>query len=279
MTVAKVLELTEERLRRAGLESPQTEAFALLEYLLKLSRSELHLSRTYVLTPAEMKRLEGWLERRILREPLQHITGVAPFYGLELYVTPDTLIPRPETERLAQLGLRALKGIIQPKVLDIGTGSGAVALALKNERPDVEVWATDLSKRALEVAEQNAKRLGLEVHFTLSDLLAAPKVQAFTQNADLLISNLPYLPEGDAAWLSPEVRRDPPGALFSGSDGLTHFRQLSVQAHKLLKPGAVCLSELDPRNVKQAQTESRGWAEATILDDLVGRERFLRLRR
>ena len=279
MTLAEASKLAEKQLKGAGLESPQAEALALLENLLQLSRSELHLSRTYVLTPAEMEKLEGWLERRTLHEPLQHITGVAPFYGLELHVTPNTLIPRPETEMLAQLGLQLLKKITQPKVLDVGTGSGAVALALKNERPDAVVWATDLSERALEVAAKNAERLGLGVHFTLSDLLTAPGVQAFTRTVDLLISNPPYLPEGDAAWLSPEVQRDPAGALFSGEDGLEHFRQLSVQALKLLRPGAVCLVELDPRNVRQAQAESTAWAETVVLTDLVDRERFLQLRR
>ncbi len=279
MTLAEALDMVEERLGLAGLESPQAEAFTLLEYLLNLSRSELHLSRTRTLTAAETEKLERWLIRREHREPLQHITGVAPFYGLELRVTPDTLIPRPETERLAELGLQAAKHLVWPKIIDVGTGSGAVALALKNERPDAVVWASDLSEGALEVARQNAERLGLGVHFTRSDLLADPEVQTFTRSADLLISNPPYLPETDATWLSSEVQRDPPEALFSGSDGLAHFRQLSSQALKLLKPGAVCLLELDPRNVRQARLESKAWAEVDISTDLAGRERFLRLRR
>ena len=135
MTVAEGLKLAEARLEAAGLETPRTEAAALLENLLGLSRSELYLSHVYVLTPAELDQLEGWLERREHREPLQHIVGTAPFYGLELRVTPDTLIPRPETEMLVAYGLEALAGIVRPKVLDVGTGSGAVALALKNERP------------------------------------------------------------------------------------------------------------------------------------------------
>ena len=223
MTVAEALNMSEERLQDAGLETPQTEALALLGYLLNLSRSELYLSRARVLTPTETERLEGWLERRVFHEPLQHITGVAPFYGLELRVTPDVLIPRPETERLVELGLHAVKGFPQPKIIDVGTGSGAVALALKNERPDAVVWATDLSERALEVAVKNAERLNLDIHFTLSNLLTAPEVQAFTRSADLLISNPPYLPDADAAWLSPEVQRDPPEALFSGEDGLSNI--------------------------------------------------------
>ena len=271
--------MAEARLEAAGLETPRLEAAALLENLLGLSRSELLLSRAYTLTPTELETFGSWLSRRERREPLQHIVGTAPFYGLDLRVTPGTLIPRPETEMLVAYGLEALGGTVRPKVLDVGTGSGAVALALKHERPDAQVWATDLSQAALDVARENARRLGLEVHFSLSDLLLDPDVSAFTRTADLLISNPPYLPESDAAWLSPEVKQDPPQALFSGADGLGHFRQLSAQAFTLLKPGASYLVELDPRNVKRAQAESTVWAETAILADLVGRERFLRLKR
>lgn len=279
MTVAEALKVAEERLENAGLMSAGAEASALLEALLASSRSDLMLSRARALTEAQLSILEGWLARRAAREPLQHILGVAHFYGLTLRVTPDTLIPRPETERLVELGLSALGGTPEPKVLDVGTGSGAVALAVKAERPGASVWGTDLWRAALEVAAANAARLSLDVHFAHSDLLGAPNVRAFARSADLLITNPPYLPEGDAARLSPEVRRDPPGALFSGADGLAHFRRLTAQALPLLKPGAVCLVELDPRNVAQARAESGAWAEAVIHTDLVGRDRFLFLSR
>ena len=271
--------MAEAQLEAAGLETPRREAAALLENLLQLSRSELYLSRARVLTPTELETFGRWLSRRERHEPLQHIVGTAPFYGLDLHVTPGTLIPRPETEMLVAYGLEALAGIVRPKVLDVGTGSGAVALALKNERPDAAMWATDLSQAALDIAKGNARRLGLEVRFSLSDLLLDAEVSAFTRTADLLVSNPPYLPESDAAWLSPEVKQDPPQALFSGADGLGHFRRLSAQAFTLLKPGASYLVELDPRNVKQAQAESTAWAETAVFTDLVGRERFLRLKR
>lgn len=279
MTVGEALKAAGERLERAGLTSAEAEASALLGALLNAPRSDLLLSRTRTLTAAELTELGGWLERREAREPLQHILGVAHFYGLTVRVTPDTLIPRPETERLVELGLTALVAVPAPKVLDVGTGSGAVALAVKAERPDASVWGTDLSEAALKVAAANAARLGLDVTFSRSDLLSAPDVQAFARSADLLVANPPYLPAADAAQLSPEVRRDPPGALFSGADGLGHFRKLSAQARPLLRPGTVCVIELDPRNVARAHAESRAWAEAAIYPDLVGRARFLFLRR
>lgn len=277
--MAEVLKAVSATLGRAGLPSPEADTSALLGALLNATRSELLLYRTRVLSAAELGVLEGWVSRRRAREPLQHILGVAHFYGITLKVTPDTLIPRPETERLVELGLLALKGVTRPRVLDVGTGSGAAALAVKAERPDAVVWGTDVSGAALGVAAENAARLELEVSFTCSDLLAAAGVQAFARAADLLVSNPPYLPETDAATLSPEVRRDPPGALFSGADGLEHFRRLTAEALALLKPGAVCLLELDPRNVHHARAESSAWADATVYTDLTGRERFLMLRR
>lgn len=279
MNVREALEHATSALREAGLGHPEREASALLEELLGVSRSGLLLSRTRALSADESARFEVWLARRAAREPLQHVVGVAHFYGLTLAVNPDVLVPRPETERLVELGLEAIKGVTEPNVLDVGTGSGAVALALKAERPDALVWATDVSAAALLVAAKNAERLGLNVTFVRADLLGDPALQTFAEGADLLVANPPYLPEADAAWLSPEVRRDPAAALFSGADGLGHARRLLGQAALLLKPGAVCLLELDPRNVRQAETEVGGWAEKEILTDLVGRERFLKLKR
>ena len=280
---AKALTILEARawlvghLGELGVASPAAEADLLLEALLGLSRSSLLLARNRRLSAEQTRTLETQLARRAEGEPLQHVLGLAHFYGLELRVTPDVLIPRPETERLVELALETVASLPTPKLLDVGTGSGAVALALKRERPDATVMASDVSAAALQVAADNAARYGLEVGFVNSDLLTAPAVAALAPSLDLLVANLPYLPEGDAAWLSPEVRREPGMALYSGPDGLAHFRRLVRQTYGLLKPGAVCLLELDPRNVRQAQAEANAWAEATVLNDLTDRERFLRL--
>ena len=279
MDVLEALGYASLRLEEAGLEHPEREAAALLEELLGVSRSGLLLNRTRTLSADELARFRTWLERRAAREPLQHVVGVAHFYGLTLVVSPDVLVPRPETERLVELGLETIRTVSEPNILDIGTGSGAVALALKAERPDAAVWATDLSEQALSVAARNAGHLGLSVTFIQANLLDNPTVQAFAERADLLVANLPYLPETDAAWLSPEVQHDPASALFSGRDGLEHARRLLEQVATLLKPGATCLLELDPRNVRQAEIEVGGWTEVEVLTDLVGRERFLKLKR
>ncbi|ADI13523.1 peptide chain release factor N(5)-glutamine methyltransferase [Truepera radiovictrix] len=276
-TLAQALEDTTRRLERAGVESAASEAYALLEALLALSRSELLLARQRPLSVPQRRRLEAWVRRREAREPLQHILGVAPFYGLTLRVTPQVLVPRPETERLVELALAHLRGRARPHVLDVGTGSGAVALALQAERPDAVVLASDLSGAALAVARENARRLGLPVRFRRADLLADPAVRAFARRAELVVSNPPYLPEGDREAVSPEVQADPATALYAGPDGLAVFRRLEREAFSALQPGAALFVELDARNVARALAESRGWARGAVHDDLVGRPRFLQL--
>jgi release factor glutamine methyltransferase len=278
MTVAEALQLARNKLEPVGIESYRAEALQLLEAL-GLPRLGVLTRLQQVLTPSQEVKLRDWLERRSRREPLQHILGIAPFYGLELTVAPEVLIPRPETERLVELALLALEPVVKPKILDIGTGSGAIALALGAERPDAEVWATDISSKALAIAEANAEKLNLTVTFKSSDLLTAPSVAAFARSADLLLCNPPYLPEADQDALSPEVRADPPQALFSGADGMDHFMRLEAQAFALLKPAAHFMLELDPRNVEKALALSRRWTKSRIEKDLTGRERFLLLRR
>jgi release factor glutamine methyltransferase len=279
MTIAEAIALAQERLEAAGVESPLEDGVSLLEHLLGLPRAQVMLERQRKLEPAEWERYLTYLGRRARREPLQHILGVACFYGLTLEVSAAALVPRPETERLVELALQALEALESPKVVDVGTGGGAIALAVKAERRDAVVTASELSKEALDLAERNARRLGLEVRFIQSDLLQDPELQEALREADLLLGNLPYLPEGDKRWISPEVEADPEGALFSGADGLDHFRRLAPQAHALLGPGAMVMLELDPRNSTRALELSTGWSEARLAEDLLGRPRFLLLRK
>jgi len=270
MTVLDALMFMKEKLA-------EHEAYALLESLLKESRSELQFRRQMRLSEAQSKTISDWLERRLKGEPLQHITGVAHFYGLELLSSSAALVPRPETEVLVEAILKSIVHIKEVKILDVATGSGAIALALKAEHPDAALLATDISEEALSLAKQNAQKLKLDVAFMHSDLLTAPRVKDFAKQADIVVANLPYLPESDVAWLSSEVKHDPALALFSGEDGLTLFRQLEQQAFALLKPQASLWLELDPRNVNQAQKEARAWSSSDIFKDLSLRDRFLRL--
>lgn len=279
MTVHETRKHVAARLARAGVASPEAEAVWLLTHLLGISRAELGLLANKRLEEAEASVLEGWLARRERREPLQHILGFAPFYGLTLRVTPAVLIPRPETERLVAIALGQLGALAAPRVLDVGTGCGAIALALKHELPDALVMATDLSYAALEVAAANATALGYAITLVQADLLAHPEVEAFVREADLVTANLPYLPEGDRDSLSPEVQADPPIALFAGQDGLAEFERLLPQARALLKPSAWLIAELDPRNAEAALTRATGWADRQLLTDLLDRPRFVLLQR
>ncbi|MCH2666574.1 MAG: peptide chain release factor N(5)-glutamine methyltransferase [Deinococcales bacterium] len=269
----------EKCLGEAGVASPAAEADLLLESVLKLDRVSLLLCPTRVLSQGEQAKLTKWLARRMKREPLQHILGWAPFFGLELEVTSDTLVPRPETEQLVELSLRRLSDSTRPVVLDVGTGSGAIALAIKLERPDATVVATDISPKALRLARRNANKLGLQINVIAADLLTHPKVTKWAKKARLVVCNPPYLPDGDRELVPPEVKADPDLAVFGGLDGLDVVRRLEHQAQSLLKPGAELLLELDPRNLTVVRDFAKSWEYSQSYEDLAERKRFLLLTR
>lgn len=278
MTLRDAEQFARSRLRDAAIDSYAAEASLLLQYLCGLSRSDLVLQPDRQLLPEQQLTLREWLERRAGREPLQHIVGFANFYGLELSVSPAVLIPRPETEVLVERALTLLKGVPNPRILDIGTGSGAIALAIRQERPDATVMASDISEAALRVAQRNAARLHLDIQLVQSDLLSSVKVADFARTADLITANLPYLPESDQGTLSPEVAYDPALALYSGEDGLAAFWRCEAQLKALVNSGTICLFELDPRNIMLA-SRSADWPHVECFSDLLGRQRFLYLRR
>lgn len=277
-TVAMARALCVRRLMGAGVEQAASEAALLIEAVTGLDRHEQVLHPDRPLLAGERASLAAMLQRRVLREPVQHIIGTAPFYGLDLAVSSAVLVPRPETERLVEIVLGELPAG-PSTVLDVGTGSGAIALAIKAERHEAEVWATDVDPDALAVAQANARSLGLAVEFRLSDLLADAAVAAVAARCDVLVANLPYLPDEDAPTLQPEVRHDPPAALFGGVDGLGVAERLRVQAAELLPPGALLALELDPRNAATMAARLRGWSDAWLDSDLTGRERFVLARR
>ncbi len=207
----------------AGCETPRLDAELLLANALGVSRERLFIDDLSVAGPA-VRVFQDYVRRRsVLREPVAYILGRRHFRRLELRVDPRVLIPRPETELLVEVALTLPRGA---RVLDVGTGSGAVALALKDERPDLDVCGSDLSDAALEVARSNAERLKLDVRWLSADLLARLR-----DEFDAVVSNPPYVPNGDHATLAPEImRHEPLAALFAGPDGLDAIRQLVDQA-------------------------------------------------
>ena len=202
-------------LKASGVDSPRLDAELLLAHALGVDRARLIVDRDLVVGGAAAREFQTLVRRRAIeREPVAYLLGVKGFRHIDLQVDARVLIPRPETELLVEVGLTLARGA---RVVDVGTGSGAVALALKHERPDLDVVATDVSADALDVARANAARLGLDVAFEQRDLFDGP--------ADAVLSNPPYVADGDE--LPPDVaRHEPHGALFAGPDGLAVVRRL-----------------------------------------------------
>lgn len=269
MTVRALLNELGNRLESA--HKPSQEAYWLLAKALRTTSQGLLLRLGEEVTPEAEARVRSWLERRLEGYPLQLLLGNVEFFGLSLEVREGVLIPRPETEELVEIGLGLLTPRQRPRVLDVGTGTGAIALAIKHARPDAEVWATDIDPAAVELARENAARLNLEVR-----VLEAP-FTAGLAGFDLVISNPPYLPEAYRQEAPPELAFERDAALYSGPDGLSMPRGLLSQAPKALKPGGWLALELSPDNAPTLAEEavSQGWQGVQVSSDLRGRYRFL----
>jgi release factor glutamine methyltransferase len=230
-----------EALTEAAATIDRREAETLLAHLLFRDRAWLIAHADADISTALLHSYRALIARRTAREPIQYLTGQQEFYGLNLRVTPDTLIPRPETERLVEAVLdwiAARRSLRDPHILDIGTGTGAIAIALASKLPSASLTATDLSTAALAVAEQNAARFGLthRIAFLQSDLLASDILQSFAP-FDIIVSNPPYVSLYEAATMPDEVlHHEPHTALFAGTDGLDIYRKLIPAAHAALKP-------------------------------------------
>jgi release factor glutamine methyltransferase len=252
----------------AGSDTPRLDAELLLAHALGVDRVEVVTnSRRAVDGPAVRAFQDAVRRRSAGREPVAYITGTRGFRHIELAVDARVLVPRPETELLVEVGLDLLEGA---RVADVGTGSGAIALALKHERPDLDVVATDSSIHALAVARANASRLNLDVEFLHGDLLAG------AGRVDAVLSNPPYVADGERAQLAPEItRHEPPGALFAGADGLDVIRRLVPAA---AQAGAALLAiEVGAGQAGRVTTllGSAGFTRVATRRDLAGIERVV----
>ncbi len=222
-TVRDALDGAVTAIGAAGCETPRLDAELLLAQALGVARERLFIDAELSVTGPAVRTFQDYVRRRsVLREPVAYILGKRDFRRLELAADPRALIPRPETELLVEVALSLPEAW---RVLDIGTGSGAVALALKDERPDLEVTGSDLSTEALALASGNGERLGLDVHWLTADLL-----EGVHDEFDAILSNPPYVPDRDRTMLAPEIlRHEPAPALFAGEDGLDAIRPLLDQ--------------------------------------------------
>jgi release factor glutamine methyltransferase len=244
-TVAALLGRAAAAREQAGIETPRPEAEWLLASLLGVERFALHLEPTRRLSGAEAARYRELLARRAGREPLQYLIGWEDFHGLRLAVTPDVLVPRPETEGLVEWAVEVLADNPAPAVADLGTGSGAIACALAHALPTAEVLAVEIAAGALAVASRNVRELGLSgrVRLLAGDLFAP--LGSLSASLDLVVANPPYLPSAVIASLPPEVsRHEPRAALDGGPDGLGVLRRIVAGAPRVLRTGGWLLLEI-----------------------------------
>jgi release factor glutamine methyltransferase len=281
--VIEVIQRSAEFLAKKGVDSPRLQTELLLAHILKLPRMKLYLNFERQLTSAEADTLRELVKRRGQREPLQHVLGSTSFCGLEITLNRHVLVPRPETELLAELAWQFLSTLNpQPSTaLDFGTGSGCIAIAIAAKCPAARVVATDVSPEAIAVGTKNASRhhLSDRIQFHCGDGFAALAAGA---RFDLIVSNPPYVPSAEIDSLQPEVRDyDPRAALDGGPDGLDAYRLIAEQAAPLLKPHGKIMLELGDGQAEPARKvfESQKWIVEAVKPDYTQRPRILVARR
>jgi release factor glutamine methyltransferase len=281
-TVRDALAWTADYLGRKDVEDPRRSAEWLLSAATGLSRVELYAHHDRPLTDAERAAFKASIERRAAGEPLQYVTGEVPFRHIVLKVRPGVFIPRPETEVLVDAVLAALPPAEAEEtaatiVVDLCTGSGAVAISVAHERPDARVYASEAVAATAEVARENAERCGVAERVTvLAGDLFAPFPVELRGTVDVVASNPPYIPTADLAGLPSEVgAHEPRVALDGGVDGLDVVRRIVDEARGWLAPGGTLVIECDTSRAKDAARLMSAWYEGSrVLTDLTGRERF-----
>ena len=279
MKLLSVLEATTGHFTKHGVPSPRLQAELLLAHALSLPRLGLYLQFERDLNTTELDSLRELVRRRAAREPLQHVTGSAGFCGLTLQCTPAALIPRPETEILVEHAVKILGESSPGLVIDVGTGTGAIPLALARKQPAFRYLGLDVSAEALALAAENATAsasappAGTSVTWKKGDLL-----QGITETAMLITANLPYLTPAEIESAEPEVRHDPRLALEGGVDGLDLIRRLIPQAFQL---APALLLECGPDQASKVATLAReaGFPKVTVHPDLTSRPRIVEARR
>ncbi len=271
MRPTEVLARATTYLERHGVEAPRSAAEVLLMHVTGMELAELYV-RVEGLDAREARMYGRAICQRCTGTPVQHLTGEQAFRGIVVEVRPGVFVPRPETEVLVEHGLEALGEAEDPVVVDAGTGTGAIALAIKDERPDAAVFATDLSPEAVELARANAERLGLRLTVLEGDLLE-PLPGELRGWVDLVISNPPYVPADELEDLPAVVRADPQLAL---AGGVELAARLAAQAARWLRDGGALVIEIDARHgVEISEMIGRDYTDVRVERDLAGRDRVV----
>jgi release factor glutamine methyltransferase len=276
VTVLEAIQKSADFLGKKNVESPRLQTELLLAHLLKMPRMKLYLNFERLLTPTETDALRELVKRRGQREPLQHIVGSTSFCGYEIAVNRHALVPRPETEILAEEGWKFL-GEKETSALDFGTGTGCIAIALAAKCPSAKIVATDVSTDALALAKENTARnkVAERIEFLQGDgFTALPDGAKF----DLIISNPPYIPSSEIKTLQPEVRDfDPYAALDGGADGLDFYRKLAAEAKPFLKPNGKIMLEFGDGQADAIKSifENEKWIVEAVKEDYSQRARIL----
>ena len=275
-TIGRILKWTEQYFKEKGIESPRLDAEVLLSHILGRERIYLYVHFDEPLEPAELARYREAIKQRVQRVPVAYIIGEKEFMGLTFKVTEDTLVPRPDTEILVQAAIERLRARGDaPRFADIGTGTGAICLSVLHFLPKAQADTVDISPAARAVAEENAAALEVadRVTFHTGDLLAPLAGQCY----DAILSNPPYIPDGDIAALAPEVRlKEPHTALAGGKDGLDFYRRLMANAPALLKDGGFLAVEVGIHQAAPvAALAVPSFSRTEILKDYAGIERVV----
>ena len=278
-TVQRILEWTSGFLKQKGIESPRLESELLLAHARKCPRIRLYTDFTTLLTDEERSVMRELVQRRAKREPLAYIVGNREFYGRGFEISAGVLIPRPETETLIDVCLECIPKESPREILEVGFGSGCIAITIAKQRPQCSVMATDISAIAMEIASRNVSKHGVSGRVTLLAGDTLEPLKNCGRQFDGLVSNPPYIRDDERIGLQPEVGlHEPAEALFAGKDGLDIVRRIVAQAPALMKPAAFIALELDPSQCAAVSLllNAAGFQATTTRRDLSGNERVVK---
>ena len=276
--IIDIINWGEKYFRFKGFENPKQEIEWLLCDLLNYKRIDLYIEFEKTIPGSELNQLKGWVNRRRTREPLQYITGRTQFYGYPFKVSPDVLIPRPETERVVDVVLDTIGNITKPKILEVGSGSGCIAVSIGAEKRDAYILSVDVSEPAINQARKNADlNATTNVDFIVLDFLNELPEGQF----DLLVSNPPYIPLNEIGTTMPEIHKhEPKMALTDNRDGLIFYQRFAEVVKELIKPGGWVIMEVglgDHPTKAMEIFQSRKYKNLELITDFNGDERVLKI--